>query len=177
MGSPLGPLMANTFMCSIEGNLVDNHHMPSFYRHFIDNTITIQRNLTAARDFLDALNNCHQSLNFTMESEIDGRLPFLGMEAIRNHEHIETKVYIKPTNTGRRYNRSLIVSMLNPLSSSCKYFVEECERLKGVFFNLRYPHGSLIQSSLTFSRRNTKNEQFNSNRIYERECYSRISSF
>ena len=98
-GVAMGPLMANTFMCSIERNLVDNHHMPSFYRRYVDDTITIERNLAAARDFLDTLNNCHQSLNFTMESEIDGRLPFLGMEAIKNHEHIETKVYIKPTNT------------------------------------------------------------------------------
>ena len=28
MGSPLGPLMANTFMCSIEQKLVDNNRMP-----------------------------------------------------------------------------------------------------------------------------------------------------
>ena len=87
------------------------------------------------------------------------------MEAIRNHEHIETRVNIKPTNTGllfhynsyvdRRYRRSLIVTMLNRafrISSSWKYFVEECERQKGVFFNLRYPHGlvdSIISDFLT----------------------------
>ena len=72
MRSPLGPLMANTFMCSIERNLDDNHLMPSFYRRLVDDTITIQRNLTSARDFLDTLKNCHQSLIFTMESEIGG---------------------------------------------------------------------------------------------------------
>jgi hypothetical protein len=31
MGSPLGLLMANTFMCWIEQKLVDNNRMPSFY--------------------------------------------------------------------------------------------------------------------------------------------------
>ncbi|CAB4030847.1 Allatostatin-A receptor, partial [Paramuricea clavata] len=105
-----------------------------------------------SEDFLNTLNNCHPSLNFTMECEVDGKLPFLGMEAIRTHGHIETKVYVKPTNTGlllhyqshvdRRYKKSLITTMLNcafRLSSSWKHFVEECDRLKSVFANLRYP--------------------------------------
>ncbi|CAB4023095.1 Hypothetical predicted protein, partial [Paramuricea clavata] len=152
MGSPLGPLMANTFMCSIEQKLVDNNRMPSFYHRFVDDTITTQRSFASAEDFLNTLNNCHPSLNFTMECEVDGKLPFLGMEAIRTHGHIETKVYVKPTNTGlllhyqshvdRRYKKSLITTMLNRafrLSSSWKHFVEECDRLKSVFANLRYP--------------------------------------
>ena len=45
MGSPLGPLMANTFMCSIEEKLVNNKVMPSFYHRFVDDTITTQRNV------------------------------------------------------------------------------------------------------------------------------------
>ena len=40
MASPLGPLMANTFMCSIEEKLVSNMAMPSFYHQFVDDTIT-----------------------------------------------------------------------------------------------------------------------------------------
>jgi hypothetical protein len=43
MGSPLGPLMANTFMCSIEEKLVNNMDMPSFYHRFVDDTITSER--------------------------------------------------------------------------------------------------------------------------------------
>ena len=126
--------------------------MPSFYHRFVDDTITTQRSLASAEDFLNTLNNCHPFLNFTMECEVDGKLPFLGMEAIRTHGHIETKVYVKPTNTGlllhyqshvdRRYKRSLIITMLNRafrLSSTWKHFVEECDRLKSVFTNLRYP--------------------------------------
>ena len=161
MGSPLGPLMANTFMCSIEEKLVSNMVMPSFYHRFVDDTITPQRNLATAEDFLDTLNNCHESLNFTMECEVGGKLPFLGMEAIRNKEQLETKVHVKPTNTGlllhcqshvdRRYKRSLITTMLNRafrLSSSWKHFVEECDRLKTVFVHLQYPR-SLVDSIIS----------------------------
>ena len=161
MGSPLGPLMANTFMCSIEEKLVSDMVMPSFYHRFVDDTITSQRSLATAEDFLDTLNNCHESLNFTMECEVDGKLSFLGMEAIRNDEHFETKVHVKPTNTGlllhyqshvdRRYKRSLITTMLNrafSLSSSWKHFVEECDRLKNVFVHLQYPL-SLVDSIIS----------------------------
>ena len=55
MGSPLGPLMANTFMCSIEEKLVNDMVMPSFYHRFADDTITSQRSLAIAADFLDTL--------------------------------------------------------------------------------------------------------------------------
>ena len=122
VGLPLGPLMANTFMCSVEEKLVSNMVMPSFYHRFVDDAITSQRNLATAEDFLDTLNNCHESSNFTMECEVDGKLPFLGMEAIRNKKQLETKAHVKPTNTGlllhyqrhadRRYKPSLI-TMLN----------------------------------------------------------------
>ena len=42
MGSPLGPLLANTFMCSLEEWLVKQKQMPPFYRRFVDDTITKQ---------------------------------------------------------------------------------------------------------------------------------------
>ena len=159
MGSPLGPLMANTFMCSVEEKLVSNMVRPSFCHRFVDDTITSQRNLATAEDFLDILNNCHESLNFTMECEVDEKLPFLDVEAIRNKEYLETKVHVKPTglllhyqsHVDRRYKRSLITTMLDRafrLSSSWKHFVEECDRLKTVFVHLQYPL-SLVDSIIS----------------------------
>ena len=150
MGLPLELLMANTFMCSIEEKLVNDMVMPSFYHRFVDDTITSQRSLAIAADVLDTLNNCHESLYFTMECKVDGKRS--ETEAIRNDEHLETKVHVKSTDTGlllhyqshtdRRYKRSLITTMLNRafrLSSSWKHFVEECDRLKNIFVHLQYP--------------------------------------
>ena len=87
-----------------------------------------------------------------MEIEVEGKLPFLGAELIRKDDRLETKVYIKPTNTGlllhfdsnvdMNYKKALVVTMLNRafrLSSTWKYFTEECERLREVFLRLRYP--------------------------------------
>lgn len=52
MGSPLGPVMANTFMCSIEENLKRQDKMTSFYKRSVDETLTIVRDVTAAIAFL-----------------------------------------------------------------------------------------------------------------------------
>lgn len=41
MGSPLGALMANAFMCSIEERLQDQGKMPDFYKCYVDGTLSI----------------------------------------------------------------------------------------------------------------------------------------
>ena len=74
MGSPLGPLLANTFMCSLEERLIKQKQMPPFYRRFVDDTITKQSSVKSAEEFLSTLNNCHPSLQFTMGIEVEGKL-------------------------------------------------------------------------------------------------------
>ena len=78
MGSPLGPLLANVFMCSIEESLDREGKMPSYYRRYVDDTFTIMPNKTSANNFLETLNQCHSSIKFTMEIENNRMLPFLG---------------------------------------------------------------------------------------------------
>ena len=41
MGSPLGPLLANVFMCRIEERLEQEGKMPTYYRRFVDDTLTV----------------------------------------------------------------------------------------------------------------------------------------
>ncbi len=161
MGSPLGPLMANVFMCSLEEKLSKSNKLPSVYNRFVDDTLTTQSNLDSATSFLSTLNNCHPSLTFTMEVEVEGKLPFLGMEIVKKDNRLDTKVYVKPTNNGlllhfhshvdKRYKRSLIETMLNRayrLSSSWQHFTDECERLKMLFDRLKYPP-RLVNSTIS----------------------------
>jgi len=84
MGSPLGPLMANAFMCNIEKQLQTENKMPAFYKRSVDDTLRAMPDVETASEFLTTLNNTHPSIDFTMELEVDGRLPFLGMDIIRN---------------------------------------------------------------------------------------------
>ena len=100
MGSPLGPLLANVFMCSIEETLDREGKMPSYYRRYVDDTLTIMPNKTLANNFLETLNQYHSSIKFTMEIENNRMLPFLGTQLLNKSTHAETKVYVKPTNPG-----------------------------------------------------------------------------
>ena len=77
MGSLLGPLLANVFMSHIEENLEREDKLPSFYRRYVDDTLTIMPNIETAFNFLDTLNKAHSSVKFTMETECNGMLPFL----------------------------------------------------------------------------------------------------
>lgn len=51
-----------------------------------------------AATVLHVLNNCHSSVKFTMETESNDQLSFLGMQLLNRAPQIETKIYIKPTN-------------------------------------------------------------------------------
>ncbi|XP_068724470.1 uncharacterized protein [Montipora capricornis] len=160
MGSPLGPLMANAFMCSIEERLQGQGKMPDFYKRYVDDTLSIMPNVETAEAFLSTLNDSHPSINFTMELAANGTLPFLGVEIVKHMSRLETKVYKKPTDTGLllhyqshvdvRYKQSLLKTMLNrafKLSSSWQLFHLECERLKETFSRLHYPV-PLLQSAI-----------------------------
>ena len=151
MGSPLGPLLANVFMYSIEDKLNQDGKLPSYYRQYVDNTLTIMPDLASAEIFLDTLNHCHPSAKFTMEVEQNASLPFIGVELLKLAPRIKTKVYVKPTNTGlllhyqshvdNRYKHSLITTMLDRayrISSDWSYFSQECDRLETVFLKLQY---------------------------------------
>ena len=41
MGSTLGPVLANVFMYSIKERLEQEGKMPTYYRRFVDDTLTI----------------------------------------------------------------------------------------------------------------------------------------
>ena len=123
MSSPLGPLMANAFLCSIEEKLEQENKLSDFYRRYVDDTLATMKDVPAAEAFLSTLNNCHPSISFTMELASDHKLPFVGMEVLKKGCKLETSVYRKPTNTDlllhhqshvdKRYKKSLIKTMVN----------------------------------------------------------------
>ncbi|XP_071963451.1 uncharacterized protein [Antedon mediterranea] len=79
MGSPLGPLSANVFMCHIEERLESTNHMPKYYKRYVDDTLVFMPNLEAANEFLALLNTTHPAKAFTMETTVNNSIPFLGM--------------------------------------------------------------------------------------------------
>ena len=160
MGSPLGPLMANVFMCHLEEQLTTNlaDNFPTLYMRYVDDTLISMPDVPSAQHFLVTLNNLHANLTFTMELPCDNKISFIGFEIVKNGTILETRVYRKPTNTGLllhyqshadvRYKESLIKTMLHrakSLSSTDEYFQQECSKLRSIFTRLGYPL-SLINS-------------------------------
>ena len=150
-------------MSSIKEKLDVEGKLPPYYRRYIDDTLTVVPDLSTARDFLNTLNHADPAIKFTMEVENHGMLSFLGIQILNRAPRIETKVFVKQTNSGlflhyhsqvdNRYKSGLLTTMLDRayrLSSSWSYFTEECERLKSVFSKLKYPKHLVDSSVKTF---------------------------
>ena len=84
--------MANAFMCNIEEHLTNQNKMPTFYKRYVDDTLSIMPDAQASPTFLSTLNETHSSISFAMELEEIGELPFLRMEIIRNSILLDRKV-------------------------------------------------------------------------------------
>ena len=123
MGSPLGPLLPNVFMCHLEEKLTRDGLMPHLYRRYVDDTLVRMPSSDAATMFLTSLNGPHPSLTLTMELPVNGRIIFVDIEIIKNGTELETQVHRKSTNTGlllhfhshtgKRYKDSLLKTILH----------------------------------------------------------------
>ena len=79
IGSPLGPALANVFMCSFENKwLKDYPHSlkPVFYKQYVDYIFVLFSSLDQVEMFKKYLSPKHPNINFSLEKENDGRLSF-----------------------------------------------------------------------------------------------------
>ena len=67
MGSSLGPVLANIFMCHFEEEWVfnNNNARPSIWFRYVDDTFTLFDSKNTAPQFLHYLNNCHANIKFS----------------------------------------------------------------------------------------------------------------
>ena len=103
MGSPLGPVLANIFMCHLEETLFAQcspTFRPAYYRRYVDDTFILFRTKVAAEQFLEFANSLHPNIQFTIEHETNNCLSFLDVLITRSEQHFSTSVYRKKTYTG-----------------------------------------------------------------------------
>ena len=103
MGSPLGPTLANVFMCHFENIWLENcpsHFKPIVYRRFVDDTFVLFRSKDHVEKFRNYLNKQHKNIKFTSEIEKNGSLSFLDIKISRENNKFVTSVYRKPTFSG-----------------------------------------------------------------------------
>lgn len=96
MGSPLAPVLANLFMEHHEKLWLEIFHGSTilFYRRYVDHTLLVNI-------FSDHINLRHPNIKFTMEKQVNHKLPFLDV-LIDNHDSNSslTRVNRKKTFTG-----------------------------------------------------------------------------
>lgn len=107
MGSPLSPVVANIFMEAFEKEVLDSAPLkPKCWFRYIDDTFIIwPHGRNTLTDFLTHLNAHHPDIQFTMEIESNGQLPFLDVLVTRlPNRELGHSVYRKPTHTNRYLN-------------------------------------------------------------------------
>jgi hypothetical protein len=103
MGSPLGPTLANIFLCHKEEQWLNNCPLafkPIYYRRYVDDIFVLLPHSGCLEDFRNYMSNQHQNINFSSEGEADGSLPFLDVFISRHQSIFITSVYRKPTFSG-----------------------------------------------------------------------------
>ena len=102
MGSSLGPVLANIFMCDFEEKWVlKNINQPTIWFRYVEDTFTLFMNKNDALSFLHCLNGRHNNIKFTIEFEQNDEIPFLDILLKRNLDSsFSTSIYRKKTFTG-----------------------------------------------------------------------------
>ena len=84
MGLSLSVVLANAYMEGLEEKLLTSSPLkPAIWRRYVDDTWVLwQHGDDALAEFLNRMNRIHESIQFTMEAETGGKLPFLDVLVI-----------------------------------------------------------------------------------------------
>ena len=96
IGNALSPILAEIFMGSIEKSIEDKSWFPRFWIRYVDDILAVV-NRQSEEKILSELNILHANIKFTMEKEIEGKIPFLDLELSRQGHGISFNIYRKPT--------------------------------------------------------------------------------
>ena len=156
MGSPLGPTLANVFLCHDEKEWLDScpiEFKPELNQRYVDDIFVMFRYRDHVKKFVDYMNTKHPNIGFTFEIEDQNSFSFLDIKVIRNTEKnsFETSVYRKSTFSGvftnsksfvpMTYKTGLVETMLFPCFSICfsyEKFHKEIVKLKEIFHRNSY---------------------------------------
>ena len=97
IGSPLGPLLANIFMTSLDEDLIPTlKSCLCNWKRYVDDTHAYVEP-AKVEIALKILNNYHPNINFTFEIEKNNEIYFLDVLIKRvNNNKLETGIYRKP---------------------------------------------------------------------------------
>ena len=136
MGSPLGPTLANVFLCHHEEswlNQCSSDIRPVCFLRYVDDIFVLFRSGHQVNDFHNYINSQHPNMRFTIERESEDCLPFLDVHVRRVNSVFVTSVFRKPTFSGvftnygsfipELYKRNLVSTLLFRSFTLCSDWV------------------------------------------------------
>ena len=149
MGSPLGPVLANAFLCHHETVWLEEcplSFLPAFYARYVDDIFVLLRSKSHIEPLARYMSSRHKNIRFTFEEESNNVLPFLDVNVFRDADKFSSTVHRKATFSGvythfksfipETYQKGLISTLLYrayEISSSYMSLHEEVENLKKIF--------------------------------------------
>ena len=103
MGSPLGPTLANAFLCFYEKKGLEqclDEFKPVYYGRYVDDIFALFRSWDHLINLRDYLNKCHPNMKFPFEEENNRKFSFLDLEVSWEGNTFASTVYRKPTFSG-----------------------------------------------------------------------------
>ena len=176
MGSPLGPVIANIFMVHLEEMLIPglSDRLSSWYR-YVDDTFTFIKE-GEIENIQAILNNFHESIKFTYESETDNMISFLDVNVTRKMDGtFDTAVHRKKTDksiyinwdafTTRQWKIGTLKGLFQRAFLVCstnKALKKEISYLKHVFIKTNGYPSKIVNNTLHEVRQKcSKDEQSN----------------
>ena len=159
IGTKFAPSYAILFMAALEERLLsDAPYKPWLWWRFIDDIFLIwQHGEEKLKQFIDALNQAHESIKFTAEWSKE-KVCFLDVQVIKEGNGIITDLFTKPTDThqllhrtschpghtkkGIPYSQAL---RIRRICSEDRFFDRRVGELKGWLVNRGYKEGEVDQ--------------------------------
>ena len=158
MGSPLSPVAACLYMEMLEKeHFKDIMGAETSWLRYVDDVFILVPEDTDLNEKLQQLNAVEKSIQFTLENENHGTLPFLDVMIMRCENAVKFKVYRKGTNRedyihyfsahSDRIKSGIVIGFFLRAQRICsdEYLKPEIEHIFDSFMKLRYPKAFIIR--------------------------------
>ena len=158
MGSPLSPVAACLYMETLEqDHFLQIMGTNTTWFRYVDDVFVLVPEDTDLSDKLKKLNEVEESIQFTLETETDGKLPFLDILIVKHEDDVRYKVHRKETNRedyihyfsahSERVKSGVVIGFFLRAFRICSdaYIEAEIKHIFDSFTKLKYPKAFIVR--------------------------------
>jgi len=181
MGAPISSVIAQLVLEDLENNIIPKlNFQPTLYKRYVDDCLIILPK-NKIEYITEQFNSYHHKLQFTVEKEINNSINYLDVTIIRKNNKLFTKLYHKPTASGRylhynsvQPNNQKNVTIINLVDralklTSCCYRKEVLNKIQILLKNNGYPEKNIkkIIKERVHKFYNNNHTQYKNNEDYK----------